>query len=171
MTPQAVRSRFCEPFLSGRGLVFFLALAVMLWILVHPTWAPDSLARAGMPSQVRSSAFMEMQPFVHREASGSDAVPAPIAWVDDMRNALGRYMWNHPDPPLSPYLETLTLVRDAVGRGDRQTVKREMETYFRMLAMRAQGISEAAAKELSAAAVRFTPAQAYGISIPASLRR
>ena len=78
-------------------------------------------------------------------------------------------MWTHPDS-LNPYLDTLTLVRDAVGRGDRPVVKREMDTYFSMLAVQAYGITDAAMKELSAAAIRLTPAQAYGISIPASLR-
>jgi hypothetical protein len=99
------------------------------------------------------------------------SAPGPAAWVDDMRNALGEYMWTHPAAPLAPYLETLTLVREAVGRGDRRAVKREMEAYFSMLAMRAQGISESEAKELAAAALRATPAQAYGISIPRELRR
>jgi hypothetical protein len=104
-------------------------------------------------------------------APGAADTPAPTAWVDDMRNALGRYMWTHPASPLSPYLDTLTLVRDAVGREDRGMVKREMETYFGMLAIRAQGITEPEAKALSAVALRMTPVQAYGISIPAALGR
>ena len=98
-------------------------------------------------------------------------MPAAVTWVDDMRNSLGIYMWNHPASQLKPYLETLTLVRDAEGRGDRRMVKLEMDTYFSMLAMRAQGITEAEARDLSAVALQVTPAQAYGIVIPMSLRR
>lgn len=129
------------------------------------------MAEAGTPTQERTSAFTGVESPVGHQASGVGGAPATVTWVDDMRNSLGIYMWNHPSSQLTPYLDTLTLVRDAVGRGDRRTVKLEMDTYFTMLVMRAQGISEAEAKDLSAVALQVTPAQAYGIVIPRSLRR
>lgn len=139
--PQAIRSRLHASVLSAR-LLLFSALALMLWIPV---------LSAQMPVQPAGSS-VEMH-----------------SWIDDLRTGLGRYIWAHPDLPLGVYLETLTIVRESVDSGDRRTVKREMDTYFRMLAMHAQGISDAGAKELSASAVRLTPFQAYGISVPASL--
>ena len=106
---------------------------------------------------------------MHRQASGSDESQT-LDWIDELRIALGRYMWGHSDH-LNAYLDTLTLVRDAVGRGDRRTVKQEMDTYFSMLlADRAYGITDATAKELSTAALRVTPIRAYGIVIPRSLQ-
>ena len=122
-----------------------------------------------MQPQTRVS--MGVHPSVYRISSGSDQSSTRNVWIDDLRNALGRYMWNHPDSKLDTYLETLTLVREAVGRGDRLMVKLEMDTYFRMLAMRSMGISEPAAKELSTLALQITPIQVYGIAVPRSLQR
>ena len=154
-----------------RWMILVPALAIIPWLPLLCTRAADQIAEAGTPTQERTSAFMGAEPPVRHEASRAGHTPATVVWVDDMRNSLGIYMWNHPASQLTPYLETLTLVRDAVGRGDRQTVKLEMDMYFTMLAMRAQGISEAEAKDLSAVALQVTPTEAYGIVIPRSLRR
>jgi hypothetical protein len=141
-------------------------MVVIIGILVLPAGAQNPSIRSALSPQT----FTGTQSPVHRIASGRETSP-PASWIDELRNGLGRYIWTHPDLPLEPYLETLTLVRESVGAGDRRAVKREMETYLRMLAVHAQGISDAGAKELSALAVRLTPAEVYGISIPASLQR
>jgi len=154
-----------------RRMVLVPALAIIPWLPLLCSRAADQLVEAGTPTQERPGAFAGVESPVRHKAPGVGGTPASVAWVDDMRNSLGIYMWNHPTSQLNPYLETLTLVRDAVDRGDRRTVKLEMDTYFTMLALRAQGISEAEAKDLSAVAVQVTPAQAYGIVIPRSLRR
>ena len=154
-----------------RRMVLVSALAIIPWLPLLCARGTDQPAEAGTPTQERTSAFTRVEPPVRHEASGARRTPAAVTWVDDMRNSLGIYMWNHPASQLKPYLETLTLVRDAEGRGDRRMVKLEMDTYFNMLAMRAQGITEAEARDLSAVALQVTPAQAYGIVIPMSLRR
>ena len=171
MTPPPVRCLPRAPYPSMRWMVLVPALAIIPWFPLLCTGAADQLAEAGTPTQEGTSAFPGAEPPVRHAASGAGGRLAAVAWVDDMRNSLGIYMWNHPAAQLNPYLETLTLVRDAVGRGDRRTVKLEMDTYFTMLAVRAQGISEAEAKDLSAVALQVTPAEAYGIVIPRSLRR
>jgi hypothetical protein len=87
-------------------------------------------------------------------------------WVDELTNSLSFYKANYPTSNWDPYIQKLTLVKDAVGRDDQRTVKVEMSKWFKMLRNRDHGISDVAADELYNFAVMVTPLQEYGISIP-----
>ncbi|HJU05671.1 MAG TPA: hypothetical protein VJ692_11025 [Nitrospiraceae bacterium] len=90
-------------------------------------------------------------------------------WADELANSLSFYQANYPHTNWDPYLQKLTTVQDAVGRGDQRTVKAEMGKWFKMLRNREHGISEIAADELYNFAVMVTPLQEYGISLPAPM--
>jgi hypothetical protein len=87
-------------------------------------------------------------------------------WVDEITNSMAFYKTNYPTSNWEPYQQKLTLVRDAVGRGDQRTVKVEMSKFFRMLQRRDHGINDVAADELYNFSVMVTPVQEYGISVP-----
>jgi hypothetical protein len=89
-------------------------------------------------------------------------------WVDEIGNALTFYKASYPNSNWDPYIQEITLVRDALGRGDQRVIKKEMGTFFKMLRVRAHGISDVAADELYNFAVMVTPLQEYNISLPAS---
>lgn len=96
-------------------------------------------------------------------------VSSQLNWVDDIINALGQYFKaNYPNADFVPYLKHLTLVRDALGREDRRTVKVEMGAFFKSLANRSYGISGSAADELATFARVAMPVQEYGIIFPRS---
>jgi hypothetical protein len=59
------------------------------------------------------------------------------------------------------------MVREAVNRGDNQSVKKEMGKWFKMLRSRDHGISDVAADELYNFSLMVTPIQEYGIAVPA----
>lgn len=69
-------------------------------------------------------------------------------WADEMVNATTFYKASYPAGDWGPYFETLSKVREGVGRGDEQIVKVEMDHYLKMLVGRAHGINEVAADEL-----------------------
>jgi hypothetical protein len=95
-------------------------------------------------------------------------VSSQLNWVDDIINALGQYFKaNYPDADFVPYLNYLTLVRDALGREDRRTVMAEMGAFFKSLANRSYGISGTAADELANFA-RVAIPEEYGIIFPRS---
>lgn len=89
-------------------------------------------------------------------------------WADEIGNAVTFYKANYPAANWDPYLQEITLVRDALGRGDQRIVRKEMGTFFKMLRTRAHDISDVAADELYNFAVMVTPLQEYGISLPTS---
>jgi hypothetical protein len=62
----------------------------------------------------------------------------------------------------NPYRQKIKMVREAVNRGDNQTVKREMGKWFKMLKYRDNGISDVAADELYNFSLMVTP-----IAVPA----
>src|SRR5262245_1015088 len=52
------------------------------------------------------------------------------AWADDLANSLTFYRANYPTSNWDPYVQELTLVREAIARGDQRTVKVEMGKWF-----------------------------------------
>lgn len=92
--------------------------------------------------------------------------PAQGNWVDEITNSLAFYKTNYPASNWDPYQQKLSLVHEAVNRGDQRTVKGEMNKFFRMLQSRAHGINDVAADELYNFSVMVTPIQEYGISVP-----
>lgn len=88
-------------------------------------------------------------------------------WVDEINNSLSFSTTTYPNSNWEPYHHKLRIVREAVGRGDQQTVKKEMSKWFKMLRQRDHGISDVAADELYNFSLMVTPIQEYGIAVPA----
>jgi hypothetical protein len=102
-------------------------------------------------------------------APAHGVVPSQLTWADDIIDALGQYFKaNYPNADFVPYLNHLILVREALTRQDRRTVRVEMGTFFRSLADRRYGISGSAADELANFARVAMPVQEYGILFPRS---
>jgi hypothetical protein len=91
---------------------------------------------------------------------------AQANWIDELTNSMSFYKATYPGSNWDPYQKKLTLVRDALNRGDQATVKTEMGAFFKMLRARAHGISDVAADELFNFALMVTPVQEYQISVP-----
>ncbi len=92
---------------------------------------------------------------------------AQANWIDELTNSVVFYKTNYPTSNWEPYLGELTLVREALNRGDQRTVRTEMGKWFKMLRNRDHGIHDVAADELFNFALMVTPIQEYGISVPA----
>src|SRR5437763_1850499 len=107
------------------------------------------------------SFYQKWQPISHLSVSIFLSESSPrCTWVDDIANALGSYFKaNYPTYDFAPYLKKITLVREALGRGDRRTVKVEMGAFFKLLTNRGHGISECAADELTNFARMVMPVQ------------
>lgn len=95
------------------------------------------------------------------------ATAAETMWIDELSNSVNFYKATYPNSDWTPYQDKLTLVRQAVDRGDQRTVRMEMGKWFRMLRNRDHGIHDVAADELFNFAVMVTPVQEYGIMVPA----
>ena len=61
------------------------------------------------------------------------ATSAETAWIDELSNSVSFYKATYPSSDWSPYQDKLTLVREAVDRGDQRTVRMEMETPMGIL--------------------------------------
>ena len=144
-------------------LLIIASLALNLWIPLIIE-AADRLPGSGIPE------IMDGPISSHANPPATTAVaPAQTTGVDDIANALGSYFKaNYPTYDFAPYLKKLTLVREALGRGDRRTVKVEMGAFFKLLTNRSHGISEGAADELTNFARMVMPVQEYGIFFPRS---
>ncbi|MDE3226258.1 MAG: hypothetical protein KGN30_12700 [Nitrospirota bacterium] len=92
---------------------------------------------------------------------------AQATWVDEIVNSVAFYKTNYPGSNWEPYQQSLTLVREAVSRGDQRIVRNEMGKFFKMLQGRAHGINDVAADELFNFAVMVTPIQEFNIAVPA----
>lgn len=88
------------------------------------------------------------------------------AWTDEIANSLAFYKGSYPNFNWDPYQQKLTVVREAIARGDQRTVQAEMGKWFKMLRNRDHGINDVAADELFNFTVMVTPIQEYGISVP-----
>lgn len=91
---------------------------------------------------------------------------AQANWVDEIANSVSFYKTNYPTSNWQPYQEKLTLVKDALARGDQRTVRTEMGKWFKMLRNREHGINDIAADELLNFSLMVTPVQEYGIAVP-----
>jgi hypothetical protein len=133
-----------------RRAVIVTSLTLFPWLPMLLTHAADQPPGVGIPSQEIPKAITDAQPSIPRTVPVVGGAPAQAVWVDDIMNALRMYFTtNYPTCDFAPYLKQLTLVQDAVDRGDRGTVTVEMGMFFTMLANRADGMSEVAADELA----------------------
>src|SRR5207249_2460264 len=144
-------------------LLIIASLALNLWIPLIIE-AADRLPGSGIPE------IMDGPISSHPNPPATTAVaPAQTTGVDDIANALGSYFKaNYPTYDFAPYLKKLTLAREALGRGDRRTVKVEMGAFFELLTNRSHGINEGAADELTNFARTVMPVEEYGIFFPRS---
>ena len=92
---------------------------------------------------------------------------AQTNWVDELTNSVNFYKTNYPTSNWDPYLSELTLVKEALIRGDQRMVRTEMGKWFKMLRNRDHGIHDVAADELFNFAMMVTPIQEFNISVPA----
>lgn len=92
---------------------------------------------------------------------------AQTNWVDELTNSVSFYKTNYPTSNWDPYLSELTLVKEALIRGDQRVVRTEMGKWFKMLRNREYGIHDVAADELFNFAMMVTPIQEFNISVPA----
>jgi hypothetical protein len=99
---------------------------------------------------------------------GAVQASADMTWADELANSLAFYKSNYPNSNWEPYARKLTVVKNALKRGDQKVVKTEMTKWFKMLRNREYGITDVAADELYNFAAIITPLQEYGISVPAS---
>lgn len=94
----------------------------------------------------------------------------PPTWADDLERQLSTYLKKkYPAYDFTPYTEELERVREAVSRGDRWAVKREMGVFLKMLASRAHGLGDDAAEELTKLAQQTMPAEEFAIVYPGSM--
>lgn len=150
-------------YLFIRRTVLVASLALIPWVPALLAHAAELSPGAGIPD------IMAVQPSMQRDAPVVGVAPAQATWVDDIMNALGSYFRaNYPTSDFTSYLKKLTLVRDAVDRGDRRTVEVEMGAFFTMLTNRSHGISKGAADEVANFARIVMPVQEYGIFFPRS---
>lgn len=91
---------------------------------------------------------------------------AESTWVDEISNSLTFYKASYPGSNFEPYLQRLNRVKDALGQGDKRTIRVEMGKWFKMLRNREHGINDVAADELFNFAMMVTPIEEYGISVP-----
>jgi len=89
-------------------------------------------------------------------------------WIDELSNSVSFYAASYPGSNWQPYQDRLTVIRDAVSRGDQRVVRTEMTKWFEMLRQRKHGINDVAADELFNFALMVTPIQEYNIAVPAA---
>lgn len=87
-------------------------------------------------------------------------------WIDELTNSVEFYKSNYPSSDWTPYVGKLTVVKDALARGDQALVRKEMGKWFKMLKNRDHGIHDVAADELYNFALIVTPIQEYNIAVP-----
>jgi hypothetical protein len=91
---------------------------------------------------------------------------AQTNWIDELTNSVSFYKSSYPTSDWDPYLGKLTVVKDAVDRGDQALVRKEMGKWFKMLKNREHGIHDVAADELYNFALIVTPIQEFNIAVP-----
>jgi hypothetical protein len=92
---------------------------------------------------------------------------AQTNWIDELTNSVSFYKANYPASNWEPYLAELTLVKEALARGDQRIVRSKMGKWFKMLRDRDHGIHDVAADELYNYGLMVTPIQEFNISVPA----
>ena len=146
----------------------FISRTVLAASLMLIPWVPPLSAQA-VAQPVDIPEIMGTQPSVPSDAPVVGLAPVQATWVDDIINTLRSYFKvNYPTSDFTAYVKKLTLVRDAVERGDRRTVEVEMGAFFTMLTNRSHGINKGAADEVANFARVVMPVQEYGIFFPRS---
>lgn len=102
---------------------------------------------------------------------GGVAVAQTTNWMDELSGSVNFYKNRYPatnNEPANwqPYLSELTRMKKAAIRGDIQTVRVGMSSWFQILKDRDGGINPKAADELFRIAVLTTPFDEYKISVP-----
>jgi hypothetical protein len=153
--------------LDRRRTSLLLSLALISWLTMESAQAADHPREASTPFQDGPKPIVEVESSLQPSAPVVEGAPARATWVDDIVNALGSYFkTNYPTDDFTPYRQKLTLVQDALARGDRRTVKAEMGAFFQLLADGSHGISERAAEELTNFAQMVMAVQEHGIVFP-----
>jgi len=98
--------------------------------------------------------------------TGSNGWAQTQTWIDELSNSVSFYAVSYPESNWQPYQDRLTVIRDAVSRGDQSAVRTEMTKWFEMLRQRKHGINDVAADELFNFALMVTPIQEYNIAVP-----
>src|SRR5438105_14154911 len=115
-------------------LLIIASLALTLWIPLMIE-AADRVPGSGIPEIMDGPISSHANP-----PATTTVAPAQTTWVDDIANALGSYFKaNYPTYDFAPYLKKLTLVREALGRGDGRTVQVEMGGVFQFVTNADQG--------------------------------
>ncbi len=108
--------------------------------------------------------------FLLAAAAPADRPSPPPTWADDLERQLSTYLKKkYPSYDFTPYTQELDRVREAVSRGNRWAVKREMGVFLKMLASRAHGLGDDAAEELTGLAQQTMPAEEFAIVYPGSM--
>jgi hypothetical protein len=103
-------------------------------------------------------------------AAPAERPTKPPTWADDLEHRLSTYFkQKYPAYDFTPYTEELDRVRDAITRGDRWAMKREMGIFLKMLSTRAYGLGDEAAEELIGLAQLTMPAEEFAIIYPGSM--
>ena len=139
-----------------------VSLALILWGSVLLPQAADQPRAEGIPE------IMAEQSSPGHDASAVAVTAVQANWVKEIRNFLEVFKGEDRTSNLDPYFTKLNLIGDALGQGDRRSVKVEMGSFFQMLARRAYGINAGAADDLANFARMVMPAQEYGIIFPRS---
>lgn len=84
------------------------------------------------------------------------SVPPSPTWIDQINNAVLFYRAGNPDGNWEPYLQKLTVIRDAVRRGDQRRASAQLGVFFGMLRTHAHGIDDVAADEIYNFALMLT---------------
>ena len=146
-----------------RTIPIMRSLMVALALVVIPTLVALAIERepgTGIPEILQQSAPVQQD--LHE--TNDDARQG--TWVQQITNSVNMYQTTYPASNFTPYLEKLTVVRDAVRNGDRRLVKGQMTAFFTMLAKRSHGIDQAPAEELSNLSRMVAPLEEYGIAVP-----
>jgi hypothetical protein len=142
---------------SRRVLLPFLA--PMLVPPVFSILAPNPIQTGETPS------------FLLATAAPTERFSPPVTWLDDLEQRLTTHFTKkYPAYDFSPYAQELDRIRGAVRLGDRWGAKREMGVFLTMLAIRAYGLGDDAAKELAVLSQRIMPDEEFGIVYPGSGR-
>jgi hypothetical protein len=142
----------------ARPLILFQATELMLVPILCCVLPSNQVLAADSPS------------FLLAATAPAERLPQPPTWVDDLEHRLSTYLKKkYPAYDFTPYTHELDLVRDAASRGDRWAVKREMGVFLKMLASRAHGLGDDAAKELTGLAQQTMPAEEFAIVYPGSM--
>ena len=120
------------------------------------------------PNPIHAS---ETQSFLLATVAPAERLPPPVTWLDDLEQKLTTYFTKkYPTYDFSPYAQELSRIRNAMSLGDRWGVKREMGVFLKMLAIRAHGLGDDAAEELTVLSQRMMPDEEFGIVFPGSER-